>query len=44
MEAKVKKAIKDIEAPNAAAALTIQGFGAVASLPRAADVHASGLL
>ena len=29
---------------NAAAALTVQGFGAVASLPRAADVHASGLL
>jgi 2-dehydro-3-deoxygluconokinase len=29
---------------NVAAALTVQGFGAVASLPRAADVHASGLL
>jgi 2-dehydro-3-deoxygluconokinase len=29
---------------NAAAALTVQGFGAVASLPHAADVHASGLL
>jgi 2-dehydro-3-deoxygluconokinase len=29
---------------NAAAALTVQGFGAVASLPRAADVHASGWL
>jgi 2-dehydro-3-deoxygluconokinase len=29
---------------NVAAALTVQGFGAVASLPRAADVHVSGLL
>ena len=29
---------------NAAAALTVQGFGAVASLPRKADVHASGWL
>lgn len=29
---------------NVAAALTVQGFGAVASLPRAADVHASGLV
>lgn len=29
---------------NAAAALTVQGFGAVASLPRAADVRASGWL
>ena len=29
---------------NAAAALTVQGFGAVACLPRAADVQASGWL
>jgi 2-dehydro-3-deoxygluconokinase len=29
---------------NVAAALTVQGFGAVASLPRASDVQASGLL
>ncbi len=29
---------------NAAAALTVQGFGAVASLPHAADVQASGWL
>jgi 2-dehydro-3-deoxygluconokinase len=29
---------------NAAAALTVQGFGAVASLPHAADVHATGWL